>query len=507
MNIILKSSKIKGTTMLNNINKKDIPSFVLNIVEKVEENNFEVFLVGGCVRDLVMGRKPKDWDLTTDATPEEIVAIFGEDSFYENTFGTVGIKNRETDDKTISIVEITPYRLESEYSDSRHPDSVRFSKKLDDDLKRRDFTVNSLAYCVSQETLIDNFDGIKDIKDKVIRTVGKPEERFKEDALRMLRALRFSAELGFSIDSDTLNAIYVSRETIGAVSRERIREEFEKIIMSDNPMIGLGLTEKVGILPFISKDLQKSVDVSQNKKAHKYDVWEHLLRSMQHAADKGYSLELRLAALFHDVAKPHTKREKGTKTTFYGHEVVGERVTRETLESLKFSRETINKVTLFVRWHMFFSDPDEVTLSAVRRLIAKVGEDNIWDLMNLRVCDRIGSGRPKEEPYRLRKYKSMVEEALKDPVSLKKMKISGDILIKELHMKPGKQMGNILYALFDEILDDPDKNNETYLRTRAIELSKLDEKDLVILGKKGRAALEDEKDEDIKTIRSKHNVK
>jgi len=493
--------------MIQKINKKDIPEEVLKILSKIEENNFEAFLVGGCVRDILMSRKPKDWDITTDALPTDLLDIFGEDAFYENNFGTVGIKNKDTEDKSLTVVEVTPYRLESKYTDSRHPDEVNFSKNIEDDLKRRDFTINSIAYNVSQETLVDKFEGLKDIKDKTIRTVGKPEERFEEDALRMLRAIRFSAELGFSIESDTLNAIYVSRETIKLVSRERIREEFVKIIMSDNPMIGLGMAEKIGILPFISKDLQNAVGVNQNKETHKYDVWEHLLRSLQHAADKKFSLELRLAALFHDIAKPNTKREEKGNTTFYGHEVVGERITRKVLENLTFSRETIEKVALFVRWHMFFSDPDEITLTAVRRLIARVGEENIWDLMNLRVCDRIGTGRPKEEPYRLRKYKSMIDEALKDPISLKKLKIDGEILINKLHMKPSREMGDVLFALFDEVLEDPTKNKSEYLEKRALVLSEMPKDELNKLGEKGRGVLKDEKEKEIKEIRQKHNVK
>jgi tRNA nucleotidyltransferase (CCA-adding enzyme) len=487
--------------------KEKIPFEVLDILKRLESKDFEAFLVGGCVRDVLMNKKPKDWDITTNATPEEILEIFGEESFYENRFGTVGVKNKETEDPTLSVVEVTPYRLESKYSDSRHPDAVKFSQNIEDDLKRRDFTINALAYNVSRDTLVDNFDGLKDIKDKVLRTVGNPEDRFEEDALRMLRAVRFSAELGFTIENSTLNAIFVSRETIKLVSRERIKEEFEKIILSDNPMIGLGMSEKVGILPFISTNFQKMVGVSQETEAHKYDVWEHSLRSLQHAADKGHSLEIRLAALFHDIAKPHTKRMSGKRATFYGHEVIGEKVTRETLENLTFSRETIENVALLVRWHMFFSDPDEVTLTAVRRLIARVGEENIWDLMNLRVCDRIGTGRPKEEPYRLRKYKSMIDEALKDPVSLKKLKINGDILIKELHVKPGKSLGNILYALFDEVLENPEKNEEKYLKDRALELKSLSDEELYKLGEKGREALEGEQEKEVKEIRDKHHVK
>lgn len=493
--------------MQNVINKNKIPREIINISKKIESAGFECFLVGGCVRDLILNKKPKDWDITTNAKPEEIIEIFGDNAFYENNFGTVGVKNKETEDKTLSVIEVTPYRIESKYSDSRHPDEVKFSENIEDDLKRRDFTINALAYSVSQETLLDKYDGLKDIKDKIIKTVGKPEDRFDEDALRMLRALRFASELGFAIDSETLNAIFVSRETLNRVSRERIKDEFEKIIMSDSPMLGIGMIEKVGILKFIAPELIKSANVNQGKEAHKYDVWEHLLRSLQHAADKKYDLETRLAALFHDVAKPHTKRSKNGKTTFFGHEVVGERVTRETLENLRFSRETIDKVSLLVRWHMFFSDPDEITLSAVRRLIAKVGEENIWDLINLRICDRIGTGRPKEEPYRLRKFESMIEEALKSPVSLKKLKINGDILINKLHMKPGKQMGDILHILFDEVLSNPEKNTEEYLEKKAIELSKLNKKDLGKLGQKGREVLENKKEEEVKEIRSKYKVK
>jgi tRNA nucleotidyltransferase (CCA-adding enzyme) len=293
-------------------------------------------------------------------------------------------------------------------------------------LQRRDFTINAMAYNISKGQILDLYKGQGDLKDKTIQTVGNPDERFGEDALRMLRAIRFSAELGFTINIDTMNSLISNADLMNNVSRERIRDEFTKIIMSPNPMIGLNMAQKVGVLKYISPILEEMLHVEQNKEAHKYDVWEHLLRSLQHAVDKKYDFETRLAALFHDVAKPQTKRQNGNKTTFFGHEVVGERVTRETLESLKFSRETINKVALLVRWHMFFSDPDEITLSAVRRLIARVGEENIWDLINLRICDRIGTGRPKEEPYRLRKFESMIEEALKAPVSLKKLKINGD---------------------------------------------------------------------------------
>jgi tRNA nucleotidyltransferase (CCA-adding enzyme) len=493
--------------MNNLINKDQIPPEVINTVKTLENKGFEAFIVGGCVRDLILNKKPKDWDITTNANPEQITEIYGENAFYENNFGTVGIKNKENEDDSLKVIEITPYRLESKYSDNRHPDQVTFSQNLEDDLKRRDFTMNALAYSVSRETLVDNFDGIKDIKDKIIKTVGNSIERLSEDSLRILRAVRFASELDFAIDSEVINAIMVSRETLIAVSRERISDEFIKIIKSKKPMIGLVMCEKLGLLDYISHNFTKMVGVDQNKKAHKFDVWEHSLRALQHSADCDYTLEMRLAALFHDIGKPATKRTNGLKTTFYGHEVVGERVTRETLKSLMISKEIIEKVCLLVRWHMFFSDPDEISMTAVRRLIAKVGEENIWDLMNLRVCDRKGMGNAKEEPYRLRKYKSMLDEALKDPISLKTLKINGDIMINELHMKPGRRIGAILFALFDEVLQAPGKNEKAYLINRVAELEKLTDSELSKLGEKGRDVMKDEQDQEIREIRKKHHVK
>jgi putative nucleotidyltransferase with HDIG domain len=483
-----------------------IPEIVTRVTKQIEDAGFEAFLVGGCVRDHFMNIVPKDYDITTSATPEQIITIFGEDkTFYDNSFGTVGVKT-DSEEVHLKVIEVTPYRLESGYSDSRHPDSVEFSQNIEDDLSRRDFTINAIAYSPSKGHIIDLFDGIKDIKEKRIKTVGNPDVRFKEDALRLIRAIRFAAQLDFILDSETFNSICVNRETLLSVSRERIRDEFIKLVMSKSPANGIFLLLQSKLLSYISEDLLKSVNVSQNKGGHKYDVFEHIVRSMQYAADQNFSMEIRIAALFHDIAKPHTKKESNGKTTFFGHEVVGERVTRVTLENLKFSRETIDYVCKLVRWHMFFSDPDQITLTAVRRMLARVGETAMWDLIKLRKCDRIGSGRPNANPYRLRKYVSMVEEALKAPISLKMLKVDGVLLMKH-GFTPGKQLGNVLFALFEEVLEDPVKNTEEYLVSRATELKDLSDAELEELARKGKDSLKSENDEQVADIRKKYDVK
>lgn len=483
----------------------NIPKEVIHVSETLEKQGFEAFLVGGCVRDLILKREPKDWDVTTNATPEQIIALFPE-TFYENRFGTVGVKT-ESEDPRLKVVEVTPYRLESKYSDNRHPDDVVFSQKLEDDLKRRDFTMNAIAYNISKGQMIDLYKGQEDIKGQIIRTVGDSDARFTEDALRMLRAVRFSAELGFTINIDTLSSISKNKDLMENVSQERIKDEFTKMVQSNNPMIGLGMAQKLGILPYISTKLEEMVGVDQNKQAHIYDVWEHSLRALQHAADKQFSFEIRLAALFHDIAKPETKRTVGDKTTFLGHEVIGARVTRETLKNLTFSKEIVEKVSKLVRWHMFFSDTEEISLSAVRRLVRNVGPENIWDLINLRICDRIGTGRPKEEPYRLRKFQSMVEEVMRDPITVKMLKIDGNIIMNDLKIAPGPVIGNILNALLEEVLENPNLNTPDHLNKRAVEMSKLPEKELAEMGKKAKEANADADEAEIAQLRQKRFVK
>lgn len=482
-----------------------IPKEVSSVADVLREKGFEAYLVGGCVRDLLIGRKPKDWDITTNAKPEELQTLFP-DSFYENTFGTVGVP-RETEDETLKIVEITTYRTESSYSDKRRPDKVEFGKSLEEDLARRDFTVNAIALEDATGRMVDPYDGQKDIKDKVLRAVGNASERFNEDGLRMMRAIRLVAELEFALESETAAAIKENSKHLSHISKERIRDELIRILNSTQPMMAIGLCQQLGLLEYMAPDLIRGVGIAQNQ-AHSYDVFGHLIRSMQHAADKDWSFDIRLSALFHDVSKPETRRWSDEKKdwTFHGHEVVGSRVTKKALEDLKFPRETIEKVSKLVRWHMFFSDPDQITLSAVRRMITNVGEENIWDLLNLRICDRIGTGRPKEQPFRFRKYKAMVEQALRDPISVKMLKTDGAQIMDKFHVKPGPIIGWTLNALLEEVLENPDLNTEEYLDSKTAVLIKMPEKDLRELGESGKKKREERDEEEVQKIMEKHHV-
>lgn len=482
-----------------------IPKEVATVGEALRAAGFESYLVGGCVRDLIIGLIPKDWDITTNALPEQVQAVFS-DSFYENDYGTVGVKTGSEDEST-AIVEITPYRTESGYSDKRRPDKVEFGTSLLEDLARRDFTINAIALDDSKGHIVDPYKGQNDIKDKIVRAVGVPRERFDEDALRMLRAVRLVAELGFGIDGDTASAISDNSKHLSHVSRERVKDELVRILNSNQPMSALVLAQKLGILEFISADLIRGIGVEQNQ-AHSYDVFEHLMRTMQHAADKNWDFDIRLAGLFHDVSKPETRRWSDEKKewTFHGHEVVGSRVTKKALENLHFQRETINKVVKLVRWHMFFSDPEQITLSAVRRMIKNVGEENIWDLLNLRICDRVGTGRPKEQPFRFRKYKAMVEQALRDPISVGMLKTDGAHIMGMFHVNPGPRIGWTLNALLEEVLDDSAKNTEEYLDKRTEELLKMLDEELQRLGESGKQKKEIAEEVEIKQIMEKHHV-
>ncbi|PIZ87056.1 hypothetical protein COX93_02255, partial [Candidatus Nomurabacteria bacterium CG_4_10_14_0_2_um_filter_30_12] len=331
---------MKSVELENLISK--IPKEVLFVTDTLEKAGFEAYLVGGCIRDILMDREPKDWDITTSAKPYQIIGLF-EKTVYENDFGTVMVIQEDVSQETLRQIEVTPYRIEAKYTDFRHPDQVLFSDKLEDDLKRRDFTINAMAFRPKghDKNFVDIFGGLKDIKDKILKAVGDPDDRFTEDALRMLRAIRIALQLGFSVSYESSESILKNSNLIKKISPERIRDELIKIIMSSNPSAGILMLQKFGLLKNIIPELEEGIGCEQSGE-HIYDVWNHLLHALQHAADKNWPLEIRFAALFHDIGKPKSRRlaevsgsalrqapsDTSTKKkyTFYGHEVIGYRM-------------------------------------------------------------------------------------------------------------------------------------------------------------------------------------
>ena len=482
-----------------------IPKEIIAIVGILEAGGFEAFVVGGSVRDILLGRKPKDWDITTNARPEEILKLFPE-SIYENSFGTVSIFPKNVSDPTLKMVEITPYRTESHYTDKRHPDKVEFGKSLAEDLKRRDFTINALAYNTRTDDVTDLFQGKKDFKDGLIRAVGDPDERFEEDALRIIRAFRFAAELGFNLEKETYTAIKKKAKLLRFIAKERIRDEFSKIIMTESPQEALDHMREAGLLALVMPELEEGYGIGQNKH-HIYTVWEHNLNALKHAASKGWSFEVRMAALLHDVGKPRSKRGDGPDSTFYGHEIIGAKMANTILSRLKYPNTFIEKVSKLVRYHLFYYNVDEVGEASVRRLIRKVGPEDMEDLIKVRICDRIGSGVPKAEPYKLRHFRFVIEKLSRDPISVKMLKIDGNDIMKIATIPPGPRVGAILNILLEEVLDDPKNNTKSHLQEKAKELAKLSEKALARYaeGAKGKSSALEE--EEVGKLKNRHKVK
>ena len=492
-----------------------IPKEVLAVLDVLKKNKFEAFVVGGSVRDLILGREPGDWDVTTNATPEELVKIFP-DSFYENKFLTVTVKTG-SDDPRLSEVEITTYRAEGRYSDQRHPDEVRYAKTLEEDLSRRDFTVNAMALGVTSDKrqatrsyeVIDPFDGQKDLEKKIIRTVGTPKERFGEDALRMLRAVRIATELKFSIEEKTKAAIREHAAWIKVIAGERIRDELAKMFSSPYSSKGVELLEDVGLLQFIMPELREGIDVGQNKH-HIYTVWEHNTRALAWADKEKYAVPVKIAALLHDVGKPRCKVGDGPDSTFYQHDVVGAKMAAVMLERLHFPRDVISKVVRLIRWHLFKYDPNEgITDSAIRRLIRRVEPENIDDLVLVRICDRMGSGVPKAVPYRLRHFQFRVEKILREEEAPtpKMLAIDGTDVMRILSIPPGPKIGFILAALLEEVIDEPQKNSKDYLTSRLAELNQLSIEELKKLAESAESKVELVEDEREAGLKDKYYVK
>ncbi|MCX6720370.1 MAG: HD domain-containing protein [Candidatus Staskawiczbacteria bacterium] len=504
-----------------------IPKEVKSILSKLQKAGFEAYIVGGCVRDFLLeralpaGRQAKDWDVTTNAKPEEIQKVFPDPpkfseekigragSFYKNDFFTVTILTGSKD-PSLSEVEVTTYRSEAKYSDKRHPDEVKYAEKLEDDLSRRDFTVNAMALRLrsgqAKKEVIDLYDGQKDLDKKIIRTVGNPEERFNEDALRMLRAVRFATTLGFDIEEKTAEAIKKNSIWLEAISKERIRDEFVKIIMADKAADGIELLRELGLLKYILPELVENYGVAQNKH-HIYDCYWHNVKSLEYAAKKKFNMYVRVASLLHDVGKAKSKVGAGNEATFYNHEMIGAKMVFQILNRLKFSNNEIEKITKLVRYHQFYYNVDEVKESSVRRLIKNVGPESIEELLQVRMADRIGSGVPKAEPYKLRHFKYLVDKVSKDPISVKMLKINGNDLMQTLSIKPGPKIGQILDALLGVVLDDPKKNTKEFLGKEAKKLGKLPDKELQALSEKSKEDKSEMQSQEDQVVKQKYWVK
>lgn len=477
--------------------KPSVPAEVAIVAKTLAEAGFEAYLVGGCVRDMLLGREPKDWDVTTNARPEKIQKLFPE-SVYENDFGTVGVKT-ESEDPKLKVIEITTYRIEGKYTDKRHPDEVRFAKTLTEDLSRRDFTVNALAMNLKGE-VVDPFDGTADLKEKIIRTVGKPEERFHEDALRLMRAVRFAVELDFEIETNTRRAIEKLSGELEMIAKERVRDEFTKMIATPRAAKGVILLEELNLLQYVLPELHEGVGVGQNLH-HIYTVFEHSVRALDYAAKQDYSLAVRMAALLHDVGKPRAKQGNGSTSTFYQHEFIGAKMAAKALDRLRFSKEFIEQVVHLVRYHMFYYNVGAVSERGVRRFLARVGPETVPDLLRVREADRIGSGTPKATPYKNRHLLFMIEKVKNDPISPKMLKVNGDDVMAILKIPPGHRVGWILSALLEEVLDDPKKNEREGLIARVKALNKMDDaklKTIALAAREKKGEFEEEVEEGIK---------
>lgn len=451
------------------------------------EAGFEIYLVGGGVRNLLMTKIPENCDLTTNATPEQSLEVLRMRSpFYNNDFGTVSY-NVQVDGRD-ELYEITTFRSEKEYTDFRRPDNVTWGKTLEEDVTRRDFTINSLVVGKNKSgkfELTDLVGGLADFEKGLIRAVGDPDKRFGEDALRMMRAIRFAARMGFQIEENTLAAIGRQAHLLSKISKERIRDEFVRILETNYPADGVQLLISTGLMEQFIPEILEGRGVAQGGH-HTLSVLEHMIDGLRNSSSP--SGVVRLATLLHDVGKPRSQRfkcrkcakmykhlEEGIFTceqcgfaqptrgmiTFYGHEVIGARMATEIVERLKFSRKEMDKIVTLVRWHMFAYQP-EMTDASIRRLIRKVGKENISDMILLRIADRKGSGS-KTTSWRFMELQKRIGEQLFEPMEINDMVVNGRDVMEILEVQPGPIIGKVLKELFEEVLEDTGKNNRDYL--------------------------------------------
>ena len=431
----------------------EIPKNAETILHILENAGYEAYVVGGCVRDSILGRKPDDWDITTSAKPEQVKELFHRTVDTGLQHGTVTVLMEKEG------YEVTTYRVDGEYEDGRHPKEVTFTASLEEDLKRRDFTINAMAYNPSGG-LVDLFGGLEDIDRKIIRCVGDPLERFTEDALRIMRAVRFSAQLGFSIEEETRKALKVLAPNLKHVSAERIQVELVKLLMSPHPDY-LRTAYEAGITAEFLPDFDACMETSQNTPHHCYTVGEHILHSLCHVrADR----VLRITMLLHDIGKPVVRKtDENGRDHFKTHGNAGEKMAGQILRRLKFDNDTIRKVTRLVKWH---DDRPEGTLKSVRRAVNRIGEDLFPLYLEVQQADMLAQSlyRRSEKQARLDSvrdaYRQIIEE--KQCVSLKTLAVTGRDLIENGY-RPGREIGEKLEKLLNLVLEDPEKNQKEIL--------------------------------------------
>lgn len=456
------------------MNRIKIPKELKQMNTIFKNAGYEAYLVGGAVRDVILKKEASDWDLATNAHPEDVKRLFKKVIPTGIAHGTVTVlfMNKE--------IEVTTYRADQGYSDGRHPDKITYAKTIEDDLSRRDFTMNAIAANLNNGKLVDPFKGKKDIKKKIIRTVGNPKDRFLEDGLRPIRALRFASQLSFCIEKDTYKAIFEKeiKDKIKSISIERFRDEFEKILKSEKPSIGLKLMEETGVLNLFIPELAECKNITQadSRGFHQFDILDHNIYACDGAPKN--KLNVRLAALFHDIGKKDTRTESFIENPnsaekllvihFLKHELKSEKITRNILFRLKFPNSIIDNVCHLVKEHMFYYQSNW-TDAAVRRFIVKIGVENFEDLFDLRIADIYGMNNQKVLPNsetikNLNELTERINKVNKEntALSLKDLKINGNDLIA-LGVKPGKKIGIILNQLFQTVLDDPTQNNKEKL--------------------------------------------
>ncbi len=438
-----------------------VPGPVLEVIRRIQDAGFRAYAVGGAVREILRGVEiPADeWDIATSATPEQVTPLF-------RRVVPTGIRHGTVTVLTDAVhCEVTTFRVEHGYADARHPDRVEFVDRIEEDLARRDFTVNAIAWDPIGLTVADPFDGEGDLAAGLIRAVGDPLERFREDGLRPVRAARFAATLEFEVEEETFRALGLARDQVARVAPERIRDELLKMLGARQPSRGFEVLRRSGLLALLLPELAECVAVPQNR-YHAYDVYYHTLYTCDAASPE--NRVVRLAALFHDVGKPRTRAEREDgEGTFYNHQFVGARMAEEAMTRLRFPRDDIERVTHLVRQHMFDYRP-EWTDAAVRRFVRNVGTDHVADLFDLRLADNRGNGLKQGFPHYLEELAGRVTEILarQEALTVHDLAVDGTDVMRELSLPPGPRVGEILDRLLEEVLEDPSLNDRERLLAR-----------------------------------------